>query len=114
MRLTLVNLTPSPVLYHSTSTEADIAAPLQIALLPSSSTTADLPKRCLKLTLIPRSQLTYHSGSELGGLNPVEETTFDVHVKFLKRSRRCEVIDGGEGCPWRIYRTRVSMVQILS
>lgn len=120
MRLTLVNRTDSLILYHPSSIISPDKPKLQIALLPSSSTTTDLPKYCTKLTLVRRERLKHDSSSELGETRVKEEAPvngFDVLVKSLSKARAREVVavNGEDGrCPWRIYRTKVNNRYLLS
>jgi len=114
MRLTLVNRTSSLILYYPSEDPLLDQPKLQIALLPSSSTTTDLPKHCTKLTLVRRERLKHDSSSELGETRVKEEvpaSEFDVLVKSLGKARAREVVavkskDGR--CPWRIYRMKVN------
>lgn len=119
MRITLVNITKSPIIYHAGDSESLETGnkneyPLQIALLPSSSTTTDLPRRCSKLTLIPKVELKHDVISS--PIQPTDsmnkrasEPRFSIQVKSLKQSRLLAEIDGGEQCPWRICRTKVCL-----
>jgi hypothetical protein len=118
MRLTLINQTGSTILYHPIPTTIDTTWQLQIALLPSSSITTDLPKRCSKLTLIPREQVKHDSSSELGETRLKEmrlKTGFDVCIKSFVKSRTWEMVDGTEECPcpWRIYRMKVCFRRLI-
>jgi 1-phosphatidylinositol phosphodiesterase len=119
MRLTLVNRTDSLILYHPSSITSPDEPKLQIALLPSSSTTTDLPKYCTKLTLVRRERLKHDSSSELGETRVKEEAPvsgFDVLVKSLVKARAREVmaVDSEDGrCPWRIYRMKVNNCLLL-
>jgi hypothetical protein len=121
MRLTLVNQTDSPILYRpipTTTYPSPEKRQLQIALLPSSSTTTDLPKRCSKLTLIRREQLKHDSSSDLGDTRlkeKVPENGVDVSVKFMGNTRVREVVPVGSQdnlCPWRIYQLKVSLPRL--
>lgn len=114
MRITLVNLTQSPILYHTNSLyDSDVEAKpiFQIALLPSSSTTTKLPKRCTKLTLIPRDGLIKHESDTaiVETESPIQAKdsprNFDVDVKTIQRNHRSTLI---EGSPWRMYQSKVS------
>jgi len=118
MRLTLINQTGSTILYHPIPTTIDTTWQLQIALLPSSSITTDLPKRCSKLTLIPREQVKHDLSSELGETRLKEmtlKTGFDVCIKSFVKSRTLEMVDGTEECPcpWRIYRMKVCFRRLI-
>jgi 1-phosphatidylinositol phosphodiesterase len=119
MRLTLVNRTDSLILYHLSSITSPDEPKLQIALLPSSSTTTDLPKYCTKLTLVRRERLKHDSSSELGEPRVKEEAPvsgFDVLVKSLGTARAREVVavDDEHGrCPWRIYCMKVNNCLLL-
>lgn len=118
MRLTIVNKTDSPILYHPTPATNDSSTSkpkFQIAILPSASTTTDLPKRCSKLTLTQREQLKRELTSELSESRLKEEgqkREFKVCLGSLGKARTCGVVavDGGEDrlSPWRIYWMRVS------
>lgn len=113
MRITLLNLTQSPILYHTSSnndSDAEAKPPLQIALLPSSSTTTELPKRCTKLTLIPRDELVKHESDTATVETDSHTQAKDASREFnldLKAFQRSNVSDLVEGSPWRMYRSKV-------
>lgn len=120
MRVTLVNLTESPILYQAEvpghlETDNKVKYPPQIALLPTSCITADLPRRCSKITLSPKVELKH--GDQFGGTLSTEKFElraigkgFSIPIKSLKQSRLLAEIDGGERCPWRICRTKVCLL----
>ena len=119
MRITLVNLTQSPILYHTNSLyDSDVEAKpiFQIALLPSSSTTTKLPKSCTKLTLIPRDGLIKHESDttmvESESLIQAKDSlrNFDIDVKTIQRNHRSTLI---EGLPWRMCRSKVSFWLVI-
>ena len=113
MRLTLVNQTDSPILCRLVSTIDPLSdwPQLQIALLPSSSTTTDLPKRCSKLSLSPREHFKYDSSSEFRSKEEDLEPMLEVCVQSKAQSRAWGMVAGdwreGWPCPWRIYRMKV-------
>src|ERR1700691_455976 len=121
MRLTLVNQTDSPILYHPIPTKTSPPCPdqpqLQIALHPSSSTTTDLPRLCSKLTLSQREHLKHDSTSELGDTRLMEDgpkSEFNIRVHSFGKSRAWGVVTLNDGedcpCPWRIYWMKVRIL----
>jgi hypothetical protein len=118
MRLTIVNKTDSPILFHPTPATNDSSAAkpkLQIVILPSASTTTDLPKRCSNLTLTQRERLKHELTSELSESRLKEEgqkREFKVCLRSVGKARTCGVVAVGGGedhlSPWRIYWMKVS------
>lgn len=103
MRFTLVNLTREAIFYLDGTGCFPTASNL---VLPSETTTLDIPKLCSKLTLIPSSS---DGGSnalnEKLAVNPnslIIPVTMAFNVSW-------KVIPVPAGCPWRIYCSKASV-----
>lgn len=109
MRLTIINQTGSTILYYPSPSKS-LPADLQIALLPSSSTTTDLQKHCSTLTLLPREQLKHDDSPEVTESRLKRESAegFHLRVNSLGTSRAWGLVQlDGYACPWRLYRITV-------